>query len=67
MTQLSRARRRESGENTSGADVPDLGVAGPTSTPYMPLQPTPEAGARYERTLEAVSSTPFIGRLSCFQ
>jgi hypothetical protein len=27
----------------------------------------PEAGARHERTLEAVSSRPFIGRQSCFQ
>jgi hypothetical protein len=27
----------------------------------------PEAGARHERTLEAVSSRPFIGRLCCFQ
>jgi hypothetical protein len=26
-----------------------------------------EAEARYERTLEAVSSTPFIGIQSCFQ
>jgi hypothetical protein len=27
----------------------------------------PEAEARHERTLAAVSSRPFIGRLSCFQ
>ena len=31
------------------------------------FQPLPEAGARHERTLEAVGSMPFIGRQSCFQ
>jgi len=30
-------------------------------------QPRLEAGARYERTLEGVGCTPFIGIESCFQ
>jgi hypothetical protein len=30
-------------------------------------EPLPEAEATQKRTLEAVGSMPFIGRLSCFQ
>jgi hypothetical protein len=37
-------------------------VLQPNATP----QPLPEAGARYERRLEAVSCKAFIGIASCF-